>query len=114
MTGQTKRVAKKAVPKESVPVKESIVKIRAFEDEETFQEGVVSISGVSVTYVQNGDSQQDGYADDTATQELRIYTENAGGGRFLVLETERWAINRDPQEIACLIEDFKKRAFINN
>jgi hypothetical protein len=32
-------------------------------------------------------------------QELYVYLEDAGGGVFLVLETERWAIDGDAESI---------------
>jgi hypothetical protein len=80
-----------------------------WEDKKTYEEGVISVAKVTVEYVQNGDAEQPGYSEDAAAQELVVSTENAGGGRFVVIRTDRWAMDR-PEEMARILKDFKKRA----
>lgn len=53
----------------------------------------LSCSGFTAT--QSADSCQDGDEDQT----LHIEIDDAGGGRFLILETERWAIDGDDESI---------------
>lgn len=47
----------------------------------------------SFTFLQNADSCQEG----DLPQQLTVSTEDAGGGPYLVLSTERWAL--DPGDI---------------
>jgi hypothetical protein len=64
----------------------------------------IGVSEFSITYTQHPDS----CSSTDEFQELVIKTEDAGGGKFLVLETKRWAIN-DASELADVIEDFYAR-----
>lgn len=63
----------------------------------------IGLDTVSVTYVNGGD------CIDSEPQELVIKTENNGVARFIVLETNRWAIS-DINEIIEVLSDFKRRA----
>lgn len=55
--------------------------------ENEYKDGVV-YSSTSVTYTQNGDSNFDDI------QKLDLWEEEAGGGKFLVLETSRWSFDK--------------------
>lgn len=66
----------------------------------------VVVESVSVTYIQQADSNSPSSADDH--QRLVIATENSGAGFYLVLSTERWAIEK-PEEMTNLLNDFNKR-----
>ncbi len=57
-----------------------------------------------VTYIQNSDSNDE---DVDGAQELQLGVENAGGGNYFVMETERWAFDKIDDLIA-ILEDFKK------
>jgi hypothetical protein len=67
--------------------------------------GKIIVDDVSVTYTQEADcvSQND------EIQVIKIFTENNGIARFIVLETERWAIS-DIDELLEILKDFKQRA----
>lgn len=73
----------------------------AFEDE------LVGIDDVSVTYLQNSDCS--GEDDKEDVQSITISTRNNGTARFINIKTDSWSIN-DVDELAKLIKDFKKRA----
>jgi hypothetical protein len=45
---------------------------------------------------------------DTEDQLLELTTEDAGGGMYYVLKTERWAFE-DPEELMEILKDFVKR-----
>ena len=49
----------------------------------------VAISEIAVTFSQDGDSIEPG------TQTLTIMIQDAGGGPFLILETDRWAVDSE-------------------
>ena len=50
-----------------------------------------------LVYVQEPDSCDPSQMD----QELRIITDDAGGGSYILLKTERWAIDRDEIPAFC-------------
>lgn len=62
-----------------------------------------AIDEVSITYLNTGDCEE------SEVQELKIQTANNGGGRFLILETKRWAIS-NIEELITILSDFMKRA----
>lgn len=57
----------------------------------------------SCTYIQNSDGN-----DDEDVQELFIGQQDAGGGRYYVIETKRWAVDK-LDDLIKIIEDYKKR-----
>jgi hypothetical protein len=65
------------------------------------------IEGMSVTYTQDSDSC------DTSNdnQQLDVFTEDGGGGKYMVLKTERWAID-SIDELIEILNDFKLKAGI--
>ena len=85
----------------------------------------IGIEKVSITYCQPLDESQEG-DHDYNTQQLTISTEVSGAcvgsseiargeekdGFYLVLSTERWAID-DENDIVGLIKDFKERMHLN-
>lgn len=66
---------------------------------------IPTIDDVSITYIQDADC----VSDSDSIQTLKVHTENNGVGRFMVLETERWAID-DVEGIIEIIKDFATRA----
>ncbi len=63
------------------------------------------IEDVKVTYTQECDeSSQD-------IQELKVFMEDNGAGKYIVFETERWAID-NIDELVEILNDFKTRAGI--
>lgn len=85
----------------------------------------IGIEKMSITYCQPLDESQEG-DHDYDTQQLTISTEVSGAcvgsseivrgeekdGFYLVLSTERWAID-DENDIVGLIKDFKERMHLN-
>lgn len=69
----------------------------------------VCIDEVSITYIQTGDCTEDR----DACQELTLTARNNGVGRFVNIKTGEngWSIN-ETSDLASIIRDFKKRAFI--
>lgn len=67
--------------------------------------GAITLGECVVTYSQEPDScgPQEEY------QHLKLSTDDAGGGKFIVMETTRWAIN-SIDELVAVLNDFKKRA----
>jgi hypothetical protein len=65
--------------------------------EKTFE-----LSKVSVEYMQDADSMS------TETQFLELSTENAGGGSYFILKTERWAFD-NTDELISVLNDFRTR-----
>lgn len=57
----------------------------------------VRLSEASFFFFQDSDTNQDG--DDGQT--LRVFTEDGGAGSYLVIETERWAIDLDDIDKFC-------------
>ncbi len=77
--------------------------ITVVDNEDSYK--VPTIDDVSITYIQDADC----VSDSDSIQTLKVYTENNGAGRFMVLETERWAID-DVEGIIEIIKDFATRA----
>lgn len=69
----------------------------------SYKDDEIGVDEVRVKYLNNGDCVND------EVQSLRVFTQNNGVARFIVLETERWAIS-DIDELILVLEDFKKRA----
>lgn len=67
----------------------------------------VLIQRLSVTYEQPSDSCEE----DGGGQTLKISTDDAGGGAFAVIETERWAVEpEDAEWLAQVIKEICKMA----
>lgn len=66
----------------------------------------IVLDGISATYCQESDS-----CVPEEVQELRIFTENVGGGSYYVIETDRWAFN-DIEDLIRVLNDFKKRMLL--
>ena len=82
------------------------MEIKAYEDFK-FEDELIGIDDVSITYLQNSDcSGEDGKED---VQSITISTRNNGCARFINIKTESWSIN-DIDELVKLLEDFKKRS----
>lgn len=64
----------------------------------------IGVTELLVSYCQEADSNAAG--DDF--QNLEVKTEDAGGGVFFVIKTDRWAFN-DVDELINVLNDFKKR-----
>ena len=62
----------------------------------------VAVNKVSVEYTQEADSNSDGL------QFLEVSTEDAGGGVYYVLKTERWAFD-NLNDLIKVLNDFEKR-----
>ena len=69
----------------------------------------VTISEIAVTFSQDGDSIEPGI------QTLTIMIQDAGGGPFLILETDRWAVDSEremnkvlgrAERLAGMMQDF--------
>jgi hypothetical protein len=65
--------------------------------------GIVGVEKITVTYTQQSDSNTD------EQQTLTIVTDDAGGGMYLSISTERWSID-NVTDLVNLIQDFLKRA----
>lgn len=63
----------------------------------------ILLSEMRATYLQSADNNDQG-----EYQELKIWTEDGGSGFYLVLSTERWAMDMS-QNIDKIVADFKKR-----
>lgn len=61
----------------------------------------VAVNKVSVEYTQEADSNSDGL------QFLEVSTEDAGGGVYYVLKTERWAFD-NLNDLIKVLNDFEK------
>lgn len=68
----------------------------------------VELYEVKATYVQEPDSCSIG----NDPQELKVFTQDGGGGKFLVFSTERWAID-SVKDLEDVLKDFAKRAGIS-
>lgn len=62
----------------------------------------MKIESISVVYTQEDDLNSEDI------QELIIETGDNGGGKYIVLKTNRWAID-DIDEMVKFLKDFKKR-----
>lgn len=65
----------------------------------------VIVSDVTIDYSQEPDS----CSSSEEYQSLKISTDDAGGGKFMVISTERWAFN-SVDDLIKVIEDFKRRS----
>ena len=57
---------------------------------------------MSILYSQEGDSCS------SDMQDIEIKTQDAGGGKYLVIKTERWALE-SAKELTDLVRDFQRR-----
>lgn len=57
----------------------------------------VRLTDVTHEFFQESDSCQN----DDSGQSLKVFTEDAGGGSYIVFETERWAIDHDKIDKFC-------------
>jgi hypothetical protein len=65
------------------------------------------VEEMQVTYTQENDS-----CDSSSfPQQLELSTDDAGGGKFIVIKTERWAID-SIDELVEILNDFKLKAGI--
>ncbi len=63
----------------------------------------LKIEEIKITYSQEGDS-----GGGKEYQDLSITTQDAGGGKFYVISTDRWAFN-NVKEFTDVMKDFNKR-----
>lgn len=82
------------------------MEIKSYEDYH-FDDNIIGIDDVSITYLQNSDCSGEDGEDDV--QSITISTRNNGCARFINIKTDSWSIS-DIDELEKLIEDFKKRA----
>ena len=66
-------------------------------DEYQIDKPRVKLFSKELVYVQEPDSCDPSQMD----QELRIITDDAGGGSYIILKTERWAVDRDEIQQFC-------------
>ena len=66
-------------------------------DEYQIDKPRVKLFSKELVYVQEPDSCDPSQMD----QELRIMTDDAGGGSYIILKTDRWAIDRDEIQQFC-------------
>lgn len=64
----------------------------------------IELFSISVVYTQEVDSCSNG-----TCHELELKTDDAGGGIYYVMSTDRWAFE-SVEEITSIIEDFLRRA----
>jgi hypothetical protein len=60
-----------------------------------------SLMSITAVYVQDADGDQDG----GGSQELKLSMTTCGDAPYLVIETQRWAVDR-PKEITRLVKQF--------
>jgi len=65
------------------------------------------VEEISITYTQ----EEDGCDESNKFQELKIFTNDAGEGKYIVFETERWALD-NIEELVAVLNDFKLKAEI--
>ena len=70
--------------------------------------GETTISDFAVTYSQDSDTNAK-----QGIQDIQISSELVENEYYMILKTERWAIN-DIDEMIHLLEDFKSRIDLNN
>jgi hypothetical protein len=68
-------------------------------------ESPISVETISAKYVQEADNNDDS----NDLQSLEIETQDAGGGVYYVLKTERWAFD-NIEEVVKVLTDFQNRA----
>ena len=80
--------------------------IKSYEDFH-FDNNVIGVDDVSITYEQNSDSSgEDG---EETVQCITLSTRNNGVARFINIKTESWSIDK-VDELIEIIKDFEKRA----
>jgi hypothetical protein len=67
----------------------------------------VAVNKVCVEYTQEADDNS------SEVQLLEISTEDAGGGVYYILKTERWAFD-DLNDLIKVLQDFEKRLSVNH
>ena len=66
----------------------------------------ITIEEMRIVYAQESDSCDPG----DPGQQLEIFSQDAGGGKFLCIKTDRWAIDNDEYTtLTQILEDFKER-----
>ena len=80
--------------------------IKSYEDFH-FDDNVIGVDDVSITYEQNSDSSGDD--GEETVQSITLSTRNNGVARFINIKTESWSID-DVNELIEIVNDFKKRA----
>ena len=65
----------------------------------------VEVEEMSVTYSQECDESSQDW------QSIKMFTNDNGAGKFIVFQTERWAID-NIEELVEILNDFKTRAGI--
>ena len=78
--------------------------IKSYEDFK-FEDSIVGIDNVSITYLQNSDCTEE----DGNVQSITLSTRNNGVHRFMNIKTENWSFD-GINELEELIKDFKQRA----
>ena len=79
-----------------------------------FEDNEICVDEVEITYSQNPDnSGLDKDGEDDLAQEITISTRNNGLARYINIKTASWSIS-DIDELIQLIDDFKKRAFLED
>ena len=63
----------------------------------------VKLDELKATYIQQCDQNREDF------QELQIWLDSQGAGKYFVLKTKRWAMD-DIQELIDVLKDFKRRA----
>lgn len=71
---------------------------------ETYKKGKVKIEETLCCYSQESDS----CADSDVLQFLHIKTQDAGDGKYFVIETERWAFDKI-EDLIKVLRDFENR-----
>lgn len=64
----------------------------------------VELERLEATYTQDPDGMQDG----NLKQQIKISTEDCGGGIYYVISTERWAFD-SVEDLVELINEFKEK-----
>jgi hypothetical protein len=62
------------------------------------------VEEISITYTQECD-------ESNVWQSLKVFTSDNGAGKFIVFETERWALD-NIEELVAVLNDFKLKAEI--
>ena len=83
------------------------MKVRVAEEAGAWDDDVLTVDDVKITYVQSADC----VSHEDAVQTMEVSAVNNGVARFIVLKTKRWAIS-DIGDLEVLIKDFCIRAGI--
>lgn len=90
---------------------EDRIEIVPWEKMDFDKDGQIAVDDISVTYIQNPDCTED--FENGEFQKIVLSTRNNGVARFINMKTENWSVS-DETDIIKLIEDFKKRAQIED